>query len=157
MSKGQITIPKTIRTLLKADKDDIIQFVVESERIYIQKVSNLCPVCSGKKVLQEYTCFFCLEIGELPEAFNPFQYQPFWLNQYGVESTLNLVSLNGMVTPKIVLTSDNYSEEVLAVAHDAYLLLLTQSDLFNGEILQPEFKTEHIQKYWTRYVGKDNE
>lgn len=147
-SKGQVTLPKTIRTLLKVEEGDIIQFVVEFNRIFIQKASSPCPVCNGKKVILDNPCFFCLEKGELLESFNPLEYQASWYIQYGVESSYNLESLNGIINPVILFSSNNYSNEILEFAYDGFLMSLYKLNVINSEQKLPQFKTKQMQQYW---------
>lgn len=153
-SKGQLTIPKTIRDLLKVDEGDSIQFVIESNNeIYIQKALTICPVCSGKGTTLEQPCFFCLEAGDLSELFDPFAYQPIWFQRYGVDTNLTLTSKNGQLIPSIDIKSNSFSTELLALVEDAIMLILYKNYLINEEQNPPTFKTHQIQKLWNKYLG----
>ncbi|MER2005814.1 MAG: hypothetical protein ABS939_00055 [Psychrobacillus sp.] len=152
-SKGQLTIPKTIRTLLKVEEGDFIQFLIESNRIYIQKAVSECPVCLGKGMVMEQPCFFCLESGELMDSFDPFNYQSIWFVRYGINSDLTLNSTNGVVSPSIEIKSNRYSEEILMIVQDAILLTLYKNGQLSEEHLPPTFKTGQIQKFWNKYLG----
>lgn len=156
-SKGQITIPIAIRSLLKAEEGDNIQFVVESNRIYIQKVLNECPVCLGEKAYMEQPCFYCLEWGEISETNQLTDYQPLWFEKYGVETTLTLESINGITTPRVNIQSENFTKEMLDAVHDNILLSYYNSRQVSAEQILKLFKTNRFKKILIKDSGDIDE
>lgn len=152
-SKGQITIPIAIRSLLNAEEGDNIQFVVESNRIYIKKVINECQVCSGNKIYMEQPCFYCLEIGEISESNQLSNYQPFWFEKYGVETTLTLESINGTTTPSVIIKSENFTNEMLDAVHDNILISYYNSRQVSAEQILKLFKTNRFKKILIKDLG----
>lgn len=73
-SKGQITLPKSIRTQLRLKEGDLVGFSIEKEgRVYLEKIGYglICPACEGhsiKKDTSEEICLLCQNTGLLYQS-----------------------------------------------------------------------------------------
>lgn len=73
-SKGQITLPKIVRTQLGIKEGDLISFTIEkNDRVYLEKINRrlLCPACQGRSLKndeQEVSCVICGDKGLLYQS-----------------------------------------------------------------------------------------
>lgn len=73
-SKGQITLPKIVRTQLGIKEGDLIAFTIEkNNRVYLEKINRglLCPACQGhslKNGERKVRCMICGDRGLLYQS-----------------------------------------------------------------------------------------
>lgn len=164
-SKGQITIPKSIRTFLHVDTGDRLNFLIDHENdcvhMYVQQDSPKCLACSGHGILPESnsSCFLCFSTGDVSSDFQPLHYIGKWREQYNVRVETSMLEdekyTNGLYIPNVKVFSSLYTTNELQRVNDAILIylfkqlvvkeknILEQNELaYLKELLQTSLKTE---------------
>ncbi|MEK4487925.1 hypothetical protein MHH81_20675 [Psychrobacillus sp. FSL H8-0484] len=119
-SKGQVTLPKKIRDVLKADTGTHLLFSIEpaNQRVYIEVLNakNTCPHCEGNGQVEDEPCFICLERGVIPSPFHPSEFFAVWMQSYEIQINFSLettIAPNGYVLlPELSLQSDTYPSDI---------------------------------------------
>ena len=130
-SKGQLTIPSTVRDILDISDGDIVEFdVADSNNITIRKKKAKCKFCDGTGKIDDKICFICDGTGELHSIEDISQKLMFNCGKYGIGlNIINVINKNGNIEflkiPDISVNYNkfNYPEEVLNECIDGLIML----------------------------------
>ncbi|MEX3624990.1 AbrB/MazE/SpoVT family DNA-binding domain-containing protein [Viridibacillus arvi] len=132
-SKGQVTIPKKIRTFLKINERDKLKFSIDptTRRVYLTNDNqvNICPLCEGEKLVDlNQPCFICCEEGRIDLEVNPYSFFRVWFEKYLVSITYIQTNAKGNLQPNVEVIAPNYFEETIRKSEVILLIwLLNQS------------------------------
>lgn len=153
-SKGQLTVPKEVRDMLKLSAGNEVVFKVKGDTILFEKNYEYidCPVCRGVGELNiiNQTCFFCDRSGQINAADSIWKLLANIMSKslkYDISVSIIQNELgdghqvNRRIVPKLTLRSRNESnqafQQLLDVAHD-YLQLKLIEDEAPRSIQNPE-------------------
>lgn len=130
-SKGQLTIPSTVRDILEVSEGDILEFdITDTGNITIRKKKDKCKFCNGTGKIEDKTCFICDGIGESHTIEDISQKLMFNGAKYGIGlNIINVVNKDGNIEflkiPEITVNYNkfNYPEETLNEYTDGLTLL----------------------------------
>ncbi|MEK4760985.1 type II toxin-antitoxin system PrlF family antitoxin [Viridibacillus sp. FSL E2-0187] len=139
-SKGQVTIPKKIRTFLKIKEKDKLKFTIDlsTRRVYLTNDNqvNICPLCEGEKVVDlNQPCFICCEEGRIDLEINPYSIFSIWFEKYLVSITYIQTIANGTLQPKVEVIAPNYREDTLHKAAGILALWLLNQSSFEKKFI----------------------
>lgn len=128
-SKGQITIPKSIRERLSLETGDKVIFKIQGDQILFEKENTLieCPVCkgSGSFNINDLPCFICDQTAVINSNQSPWELIGTMKSvKYGVGVTITQQEFlpNGEIVlfdvPKVEVFSREYPKETLHIACD---------------------------------------
>lgn len=147
-SKGQITIPKTIRDFLRVTTGDRVDFVIDREnecvQLFVQQDKSTCLACAGKGKLSEtkINCMVCLATGQVPIDFQPLHWIPQWQEHNDVVVQVSMLQdkifTNGLYVPYIKLSSSLYSDNEMQRMNDSLLIYM-----FKQFVVQEKNLLEH--------------
>lgn len=139
--KGQVTLPKGIRTLLQLEEGDTLVFSCLNENIYFRKQGLItsCPICNGVGSLDDgkFPCFVCDQTGEIEKTdmgilFTIFFQIPSRKYQVGISSIGQELNGDGTINirqfPKLTVHSSNYPTELLHEIQDKLQMLLVEEN-----------------------------
>ncbi|MED4728364.1 hypothetical protein P9597_09450 [Aneurinibacillus migulanus] len=142
-SKGQITIPKKIRELLRLTPgiDNILFHIVENN-VYFEKELEVvpCQICQGEGKFKEHPCLVCRSSGSIKReaVMDELSRLLFVARKYQVSIQIKTESLN---IPEAKFFSSNYPSDVLDVFQDYYQMRLIEN--FAPKSLQQPDKFMH--------------
>lgn len=133
-SKGQVTIPQSVRYFLHIDTGDKVEFLIDHDNecvhMYGPQRPSACLSCEGTGTLTQSKkeCFLCLGTGMIPLDFKPMLRIALWRERYGLDITPTLlvdeIFTGGLYMPRIEITHATYAQEDLRRVNDSLLIYL---------------------------------
>lgn len=130
-SKGQLTIPSTIRDILNISDGDSVEFeIIDNTDVVIRKKKNSCKLCDGTGKIEDKVCFGCDGTGEW-NSLEDISKNLIWnCSKYGIGiNIINTVMENNnlkfLKIPDISVNYNkfNYPEEILNECIDTLIIL----------------------------------
>ena len=133
-SKGQVTIPSTVRDILNISDGNVLEFDVADNNISIRKKKDKCKFCDGTGKIEDKICFICDGTGDWYSLEDISQKLIFNCSKYGIGlNIINVINKDGNIEflkiPDISVNHNkfNYPEEIINECIDG-LMMLNLSD-----------------------------
>lgn len=129
-SKGQVTIPSTVRDILNISDGDVLEFDVADNNISIRKKKDKCKFCDGTGKIEDKVCFICDGTGDWYSLEDISQKLIFNCSKYGIGlNIINVINKDGNIEflkiPDISVNHNkfNYPEEIINECIDGLIIL----------------------------------
>lgn len=135
-SKGQVTIPKSVREFLQVEAGHRLNFVIDRDNNCVQMYSDSdtqrCLACEGKGEfpVSRSSCIVCLGTGQVPSDIQPLQRIQQWreFTEINIESLMRSKETDNtaLYIPQVKIFSPSYNENELIRMNDSILIYLFQ-------------------------------
>ena len=133
-SKGQVTIPKSVRDFLGVDTGDKLDFQIDYENncvhLYVHQIERTCLACrgSGWLVASQQECILCVGTGNLPVEFMPLKWLSIWQRKYDVSVETSILHdddlTEGIYVPMTKINHPAYDGGDMQIMNDVLAIYL---------------------------------
>ena len=162
-TKGQVTIPRIVRSFLQLNEEDIILFSVDTNENIVtlskQDISQDCPLCEGYKLIDDTKpCFLCCGEGEIDFNDEPYNYFKTWNHRYNVSISYTQSNSDEQLHQQVIaINAPDYQSTTLRKAEELLKIWFLKQRTLSSEDKASILGNVHYYKELAEQILKEGD